>query len=43
MVIQDGDYMTAGFWVAIVLLIALAVIVAVNLFAGRRERAGKRW
>jgi molybdate transport system permease protein len=43
MVIQDGDYMTAGFWVAVVLLIALAVIVAVNLFAGRRERAEKRW
>lgn len=35
MVIQDGDYLTAGIWVTIVLLIALAIIIVVNLISGR--------
>lgn len=35
MVIQDGDYLTAGIGVTIVLLIALAIIIVVNLISGR--------
>ena len=32
MVIQDGDYLTAGVWVIIVLIIAFTVIFLMNLF-----------
>lgn len=35
MVMQDGDYATAGVWVAIVILIALVVIVIMNLLADK--------
>lgn len=38
MVIQDGDYATAGFWAVVVLLIAFAVIVGVNLFCSKVKR-----
>ncbi len=43
MVIQDGDYVTAGFWVVIVLLIAFLIIVLVNLLTGRNMKNIKRW
>ena len=43
MVIQDGDYMTAGFWVIVILLIAFAVIVAMNLISGRGMKHVERW
>lgn len=43
MVIQDGDYMTAGVWVVIVMLIAFAVIFAMNIISGRRMKNIKRW
>ena len=43
MVIQDGDYLTAGIWVAIVIFIAFAVIVFMNLTAGRKMKNVKRW
>ena len=44
MVIQDGDYMTAGVWVAIVMVIAFLVIFLMNLISGKRmSRGGKRW
>lgn len=38
MVIQDGDYATAGFWTLVVLLIAFIVIVGVNLFCSKIKR-----
>lgn len=38
MVIQDGDYATAGFWAIVVLLIAFIVIVGVNLFCSKVKR-----
>lgn len=38
MVIQDGDYATAGFWAVVVLLIAFVVIVGVNLFCSKAKR-----
>lgn len=43
MVIQDGDYITAGIWVAIVLLIAFAVIFLMNLIVGRTLKNDHRW
>ena len=43
MVIQDGDYVTAGFWVIVVLLIAFVIIFLVNLITGSRMKNVKRW
>lgn len=43
MVIQDGDYLTAGVWVIIVLIIAFTVIFLMNLFTGRNMKNVKRW
>ena len=43
MVIQDGDYVTAGVWVAIVMVIAFVIIFVMNLISGRRMRQIKRW
>ena len=43
MVVQDGDYLTAGVWVVIVLLIAFGVIVLMNLISGRKMKNVKRW
>lgn len=43
MVIQDGDYVTAGFWVIIVLLIAFVVIWLINLITGSKMRNIRRW
>ena len=43
MVIQDGDYLTAGVWVIIVLIIAFTVIFLMNLFTGRHMKNVKRW
>lgn len=43
MVIQDGDYMTAGVWVAIVMVIAFPVIFLMNLISGKKMKNVKRW
>ena len=43
MVIQDGDYITAGIWVTVVLLIAFVSLYLINLIAGRGKRHIKRW
>ena len=43
MVIQDGEYLTAGVWVIIVLIIAFTVIFLMNLFTGRNMKNVKRW
>ena len=43
MVIQDGDYLTAGVWVIIVLIIAFVDIFLMNLFTGRNMKNVKRW
>mgnify|MGYP000996724743 FL=1 len=43
MVIQDGDYATAGVWVAIVMLIAYLVIFFMNLISGTKMKNIKRW
>ena len=43
MVIQDGDYMTAGVWVAIVMVIAFLVRFLMNLISGKKMKNVKRW
>lgn len=43
MVLQDGDYFTAGVWVVIVMLIAFAVIFLMNLITGKNMKQVKRW
>lgn len=43
MVIQDGDYMTAGVWVAIVMVIVFLVIFLMNLISGKKMKNVKRW
>ena len=43
MVIQDGDYATAGVSVAIVIFIAFLIIVLMNLVSNRGMRQVKRW
>lgn len=43
MVIQDGDYMTAGVWVAIVMVIAFLVIFLMNLISGKKMKNVKMW
>lgn len=41
-VMKDGDYLTAGVWAVIMILLALVILVAVNLAGGRsgRKRRG---
>lgn len=36
MVIQDGDYVTAGIWVSVVVLIAFVIIFLMNSFPDER-------
>ena len=43
MVMQDGDYVTAGIWVLIVIIIALVIIVLMNLFSAKKMKHVKRW
>lgn len=43
MVIQDGDYATAGVWVVIVLVIAFAAVFVINLIAGSKMKNIRRW
>ena len=43
MVIQDGDYMTAGIWVAIVIVIAFIVIFLMNIISGTKMKNIGRW
>lgn len=37
MVIQDGDYVTAGIWVIIVVIIAFMIIAAVNIAGEKKD------
>ena len=43
MVIQDGDYATAGVWGAIVMLIAFLVIFSMNFISGTKMKNIKHW
>lgn len=37
MVIQNGDYATAGFWTAVIIIIAFLIIVAMNLLTAGKK------
>lgn len=37
MVIQDGNYVVAGFWAGVITLIAFVIVVTMNLISARRE------
>ena len=43
MVIQDGDYGTAGFWVAVVTVTALVSVFLINRAADRKMKQIRRW
>jgi len=43
LVMQDQDYVTGGIWVLIVMIIAFAAIVLMNLAAGKTQKNVKRW
>ena len=43
MVIQDGDYLTGGIWVAIIIVIAFGIIVLMNLITGKSMKHVKSW
>lgn len=43
MVIQDGDYLTAGVWVGIVMLLAFGIVCVMNLIIGKQMKHVKRW
>lgn len=42
MVIQDGNYLTAGVWVAIVLVIAFLSVFFMNVIASKKDEAAKK-
>ena len=41
--IQDGDYLTAGVWTGIVILIAFFFIVLMNVISSKAIKGGRRW
>jgi len=43
MVIQDGNYAVAGFWVVVVLLIAFAAVFLINMITGRNMKNVRKW
>ena len=43
MVIQDGDYATAGFWVMIVMIIAFVMIFLINIVAAKNMKNIRKW
>ena len=43
MVIQDGDYITAGIWTAVVMAIAAFIIFLMNFLSGYKMKNVKRW
>lgn len=43
MVIQDGNYLTAGIWVVIIMLVAFVLIFLMNLVIGRNMKNIRRW
>lgn len=42
MVMQDGDYLTAGVWVAVMVMIAFVIICSMNILTNR-HRYDKKW
>ena len=43
MVLQDGDYQTAGIWVLIVIFLAFFIVFGMNVVTGKKIKTIKRW
>ena len=43
MVMQDGDYQTAGVWVGIIIIIAFVIIAAMNIISVKNQKHVKWW
>lgn len=43
MVMQDGDYMSAGVWVAIVIFFAFLLIFLLNIIVSKKIKTIRRW
>ena len=43
MVIQNGDYVSAGFWVLVVMIIAFLIVVVMNLITGKQMKNVPRY
>ena len=43
LVISNGDYLTAGVWVIIMLIIAFIILLAMNLISGKGMKNVRRW
>ena len=43
MVIQNGDYVTAGFWVFVIMVIAFVIILVMNLVCGKQMKNINRY
>ena len=43
MVIQNGDYATAGFWVLVIMIIAFVIILIMNLATGKQMKNINRY
>lgn len=42
-VMKDGDYASAGFWVIVILIISFVILFLMNYFVGRNLKNLKRW
>ena len=43
MVIQNGDYAAAGFWVLVIIIIAFVIVLAMNLITSRQMKNVTRY
>lgn len=43
MVMQDGDFATAGVWTAVIVLLAFLIIFLMNVFSARNRKHSKPW
>ena len=43
MVVRNGDYRDAGFWVGILLIVSFIVIITFNIVVNRKRSNTKRW
>ena len=43
MVIQNGDYLTAGVWVAVILVISFLIVFLMNIFSEKGMKQVRRW
>ena len=43
MVMQDQDYLTAGIWVAVIVIISFGIIFLLNYVTMRKEHQIRKW